>query len=69
MSVTETRSVTPNEAKTRVLRAFKRKRPVFLWGPPGIGKSELIANITEDLGGHMIDLRLGQMEQIGRAHV
>lgn len=62
MSVTEHRSVTPGEARSRVLRAFKAKRPVFLWGPPGIGKSELVAGLTEELGGHMIDLRLGQME-------
>jgi MoxR-like ATPase len=62
MSVTENRSVTPSEARSRVLRAFKAQRPVFLWGPPGIGKSELVAGLTEDLGGHMIDLRLGQME-------
>jgi len=62
MSVTENRSVSPNEARSRVLRCFKTKRPVFLWGPPGIGKSELVANLTEELGGHMIDLRLGQME-------
>jgi len=33
-----------------------------LWGPPGIGKSELVAELAEELGGHMIDLRLGQME-------
>ena len=62
MAVTEHRSVTPSEARTRVLRAFKNKRPVFLWGPPGIGKSDLVAGLTEELGGHMIDLRLGQME-------
>jgi len=62
MSVTENRSVTASEARSRVLRAFKNKRPVFLWGPPGIGKSELIAGLTEELGGHMIDLRLGQCE-------
>mgnify|MGYP000668025630 CR=1 FL=1 len=62
MSVTESRSVTPSEAKSRILRAFKNKRPLFLWGPPGIGKSEVVAGITEELGGHMIDLRLGQME-------
>jgi hypothetical protein len=42
--------------------AFKKKRPVFLWGPPGIGKSEVVADLTEELGGFMIDLRLGQME-------
>jgi len=62
MSVTEHRSVTPTEARSRVLRAFKAKRPIFLWGPPGIGKSELIAGITEELGGIMYDCRLGQME-------
>jgi hypothetical protein len=33
-----------------------------LWGPPGIGKSELVEGIARDLGGLMIDLRLGQME-------
>ena len=62
MAVTENRSVTPTDARSRVLRAFKNKRPVFLWGPPGIGKSELVAGLTEELGGHMIDLRLGQMD-------
>jgi hypothetical protein len=62
MSVTENRTITPSEARSRVLRAFKAKRPVFLWGPPGIGKSELVAGLTEDLGGYMIDLRMGQME-------
>jgi hypothetical protein len=62
MAVTESRSVTPSEARSRVLRCFKSKRPVFLWGPPGIGKSELVAGLCEDLGGHMIDLRLGQCE-------
>jgi hypothetical protein len=62
MAVTEHRSVTPSEARSRVLRAFKNKRPVFLWGPPGIGKSELVAGLTEEMGGVMIDLRLGQME-------
>jgi hypothetical protein len=62
MAVTEHRSVTAAEARSRLLRCFKTKRPVFLWGPPGIGKSEVVAGITEGLGGHMIDLRLGQME-------
>jgi hypothetical protein len=62
MSVSENRTVTPSETRSRVLRCFKKKRPVFLWGPPGIGKSELIADLASEMGGHMIDLRLGQME-------
>lgn len=62
MAVTESRTVTPEEARSRILRCFKLQRPIFLWGPPGVGKSEVVADITEELGGHMIDLRLSQME-------
>ena len=62
MAVTESRTVTPEEARSRILRCFKKQRPLFLWGPPGVGKSEVVADITEELGGHMIDLRLSQME-------
>jgi len=62
MAATEARTVTASEARSRLLRCFKKQRPVFLWGPPGIGKSEVVAELTEELGGYMIDLRLGQME-------
>jgi hypothetical protein len=60
--MSETRTVTSVQARKSLLKAFKKQRPLFLWGPPGIGKSELVADITEELGGVMIDLRLGQME-------
>ena len=60
--MSETRQVTSQQAKRSLLKAFKTQRPVFLWGPPGIGKSELVADIADELGGYMIDLRLGQME-------
>ena len=60
--MSETRTVTAIQARRRLMKAFKIQRPVFLWGPPGIGKSELVAELTEEMGGYMIDLRLGQME-------
>ena len=60
--MSETRTVTSVQARKSLLKAFRKQRPLFLWGPPGIGKSELVADITEELGGIMIDLRLGQME-------
>jgi len=60
--MSDTRTVTSVQARKSLLKAFSKKRPVFLWGPPGIGKSELVAEIASELGGHMIDLRLGQME-------
>ena len=53
------RQVTPNGAKKSIVRAFAKKRPIFLWGPPGIGKSEVIEQITNDLGdSKLIDIRL-----------
>jgi len=62
MAVTENRTVTSDEARVALIQCFNKQRPVFLWGPPGIGKSELVETITEEMGGHMIDLRLGQMD-------
>jgi len=61
-AISETRTVTAVDARNGILRCFKKQRPLFLWGPPGIGKSELVAGIGEELGGITIDLRLGQME-------
>lgn len=62
MASLENRTVTATEAKSAILRCFDKKRPLFLWGPPGIGKSELVEGIAKDLGGLMYDLRLSQME-------
>ena len=41
---------------------MRRKRPVFVWGGPGIGKSDLVDQITVSMEGYMIDLRLALME-------
>ena len=60
--MSDSRTVTSRQAHKSLLKAFKVKRPLFLWGPPGIGKSELVEGITKELNGYMIDLRLGQME-------
>jgi hypothetical protein len=60
--MSDSRTVTALQARKSLLKAFQVKRPLFLWGPPGIGKSELVEGIARDLGGLMIDLRLGQME-------
>ena len=57
------RTVTPNGAKKSIVRAFKKKRPIFLWGPPGIGKSDIVGQITKQLNkSHLIDVRLSLWE-------
>ena len=57
-TATALRTVTPNKAKKSIKHAMKKKRPIFLWGPPGIGKSDIVGQITNDLGNsHLIDIR------------
>ncbi|MDO8351021.1 MAG: AAA family ATPase [Gallionella sp.] len=36
--------------------------PVMLWGPPGVGKSQIIAQVATRHAVPMIDIRLSQME-------
>lgn len=36
--------------------------PVMLWGPPGVGKSQLVSQIAAEHGVNIIDIRLSQME-------
>lgn len=58
MSEVLTRQVGPRAAKKALKVAFKTKRPVFVWGPMGIGKSDVIKQLGEDLDAHVIDIRL-----------
>ena len=61
---TLTRTVSPNKAKKSILRAFNKKRPIFLWGPPGIGKSEIVGQINDQVlkNSFLIDIRLSLWE-------
>lgn len=61
-TLTEQRTVTLDAARRELMVAMRKKRPVFLWGPPGIGKSELVADLCEEMGGRLYDLRLALMD-------
>lgn len=56
------RQVGPKSAKTSIAFAIKMKRPTFLWGPPGIGKSDLVQQIGADTDRDVIDVRLALWE-------
>lgn len=47
-----------SEVKPLLLDCISGNVPAFLWGPPGIGKSDIIREIGRDLGGYVIDIRL-----------
>ena len=56
------RTVTPNKAKSSIAHAIQKKRPIFLWGPPGIGKSDVVHQIGDMLDAFVIDVRLSLWE-------
>jgi hypothetical protein len=63
----ETKTMRPSHIETILDREFLsctagQHTPVMLWGPPGVGKSQIIAGIAERHGAPLIDLRLSQME-------
>lgn len=55
--------VNPNEAMKAIEVAIRIKKPIMLHGPPGIGKSEVVAQIGRKLKRPVIDIRLGQMSE------
>ena len=60
--ISANRTVTPNEAKRSIRKCVKIKRPVFMWGPPGIGKSDIIKQIGDEQKREVVDVRLSLWE-------
>jgi MoxR-like ATPase len=58
MSDNSIRQVGPKKAKKAIQKAIQKRRPVFLWGPPGIGKSDIVKQIGDSEGREVIDIRL-----------
>lgn len=59
----ETLRLRPSEVKEALKHAAERGRPVFLWGPPGIGKSSIARQVADELGfDNFRDQRLSQMD-------
>ena len=56
------RQVGPKGAKKAIRKAIKVRRPTFLWGPPGIGKSDVVKQIGDELNREVIDVRLALWE-------
>lgn len=38
--------------------------PAFLWGAPGVGKSQLVAQVAASLGAHLIDIRAIRLDPV-----
>lgn len=62
MSECLNRVLTLRELKSALAPCILKKIPVMIWGPGGIGKSEIIEQICNSMNGLLYDVRLSQCE-------
>ncbi|HMX25072.1 MAG TPA: ATPase, partial [Blastocatellia bacterium] len=55
-----TMSCTPSEAISAINALWPLRRSVMLWGRPGVGKSQLIAQLVRARKAELRDVRLSQ---------
>jgi len=59
----ETRTVKISECKPILRRAVAKRRPVFIWGPPGVGKSDMVNQVAAEFpNSTVVDLRMALMD-------
>ena len=56
--ISQTRTVSPQEAKTAITHCLGLQRPIMVWGAPGIGKSDVVKQIGTESKREVIDIRL-----------
>lgn len=61
-SIDTTITVTPSRLIQAITHCTNRRRPLFIWGQPGIGKSDIVAEVAKRQGRPLIDIRLPLME-------
>lgn len=54
--------MTPEQTLKTIQINSIHKTPIFIWGPPGIGKSEIVREAANKLGMGFVDIRLSQKE-------
>lgn len=55
-------TVNPSKLKAMLNHTLARRRPIFISGPPGIGKSDIVAEVARMQNRPLIDIRLPLME-------
>lgn len=57
-----TQQVKPRDVISALRSALMMKLPVFMWGSPGIGKSDIVHKLGEEFNAPVIDVRLSLWE-------
>lgn len=62
----------PSQLALALDTLIKAQIPVFIWGQPGVGKSQILAQVAKQQGKQVIDIRAVQMDPVdlkGLPHV
>jgi len=54
----------PSSIRAALPNLIRKQRPVFLWGAPGVGKSDVIALIAKDMKLELRDVRLSLLDPV-----
>lgn len=60
--INTTTTVNPSQLKVMIDACTARQRPLFISGPPGIGKSDIVAEVARQQNRPLIDIRLPLLE-------
>ena len=52
----------PSEILQYGINSYKARTPTFIWGPPGVGKSDVVRQTRDELDINLIDQRLSQCD-------
>lgn len=54
----------PSSVAKTITTCYRVKQPLMIWGPPGVGKSQVTAQVAVALGCQCIDLRLPLLDAV-----
>ena len=56
--------IKPSELKSKLKTLISIQKPAFIWGASGIGKSEIIAKVADEIGYNLIDVRVSLLDPV-----
>jgi len=56
--------LTPRQLRVAIVDSIEASQPLFIWGPPGIGKSEIVGQASADLKRQVRDIRAGLLDPV-----
>src|SRR2546430_676308 len=56
--------MSPSEAVRALAALIPARRPAYLWGPPGVGKSSVVLQAAESLDLDLVDLRATHLDPV-----